>query len=238
MGRKLVLYTDGSVRSGGRAGVGVVVATEDGYPLKRLGEPLTEPVTVNECEYIALLTGLREALRLGADSVEVCLDSELVRQQVLGNWQCNHEHLRRLRDEARALLAQFQSWTLQRVESRFNPLAHTYANIASTQNRRRFFWQHPRKHGKGGKRSMIIEFAEHSPLPTGSYPARGGGRGTQERTVRRTAAIHLRGDQRRTRWASVAGVVQPVHQHQRQSSTAGRVPCWAKPPRGWTLASW
>lgn len=146
-GRHLLVYVDGSVRSGGRAGVGIVLATPDGYPLRRLGEPLDTPQSSNTAEYQALIRGLEEALRLGASSVEVYLDSELVRQQVLGNWECNYEHLRALRDRARELLSQFASWQLLRVESRFNPIAHTLANTASDQNRKRF-WQHPRFRGE------------------------------------------------------------------------------------------
>ncbi|GIV15860.1 MAG: hypothetical protein KatS3mg022_1295 [Armatimonadota bacterium] len=179
MGRKLVLYTDGSVRSGGRAGVGVVVADPDtGTPVRRFGKALTDPATVNEAEYIALLRGLRECLRLGATEVEVCLDSELVRQQVLGNWQCNHEHLRQLRDQCLELLQRFDRWELHRVPSASNPLAHTYANIASTQNRRRFFWQHPRKtvdidetqhKTEGGNDMKLVVTAQAQTLPDDVY---------------------------------------------------------------------
>ncbi|MGC8782943.1 MAG: reverse transcriptase-like protein [Armatimonadota bacterium] len=158
---KAVLYCDASVRYGGRAGIGVVVADADsGLPLKRWGEPLDTPATCNEAEYIALVRGLQECLRMGATSVEVYLDSALVYGQLVQGWQCHHEHLRRLRDEAQSLLEQFEHWSIERVPSAHNPLAHTYANIASLQNR------------KGGTRTMIVEFTEHTPLPTGSYPAR------------------------------------------------------------------
>lgn len=175
MTRHLVLYTDGSVRHGSRAGIGYVVATPDGFPLRRRGEPLPFPASVNEAEYYALISALREALRLGADSVECYLDSELVRQQVLGNWECNHEHLRRLRDEARALLERFQSWTLERVESERNVLAHTYATCASDQNRRHF-WKHPRKrltyertHHTGGTDTMRLVVTQNEVLPEDVY---------------------------------------------------------------------
>ncbi len=133
---RLLLFTDGSVRGNpGPAGIGVVVADENGMPLKRFGEQLP-PCTNNEAEYHALLRGLQECLRLGAGSVDVYMDSDLVRLQVLGDHQVNAPHLQALCEQVRELLQRFSHWTLQRIESERN-LAHTYANIASTQNRQK-----------------------------------------------------------------------------------------------------
>jgi ribonuclease HI len=136
MGVHLLLFCDGSVRGNpGPAGIGVVVADENGMPLKRFGEQLP-PCTNNEAEYHALVRGLHECLRLGASQVEVYMDSDLVRLQVLGNYQVNAPHLQALCEQARQLLQRFSAWRLERIESERN-LAHTYANIASTQNRQR-----------------------------------------------------------------------------------------------------
>jgi ribonuclease HI len=133
---RLLLFTDGSVRGNpGPAGIGVVVADENGMPLKRFGEQLP-PCTNNEAEYHALVRGLHECLRLGASQVEVYMDSDLVRLQVLGDYQVNAPHLQALCEQARQLLQRFSAWRLERIESERN-LAHTYANIASTQNRQR-----------------------------------------------------------------------------------------------------
>jgi len=174
----LLLYCDGSVRRGSRGGIGVVVADGDtGLPIRRFGEPLDTPQSSNTAEYFALLRGLQECLRLGATSVEVYLDSELVRQQVLGNWECNYDHLRALRDRARELLQQFQSWSLERVESRFNPMAHALAAAATEQNRKRFR-QHPRKRNEhkttstGGETTMILVVTHPELLEADVYPVR------------------------------------------------------------------
>jgi len=133
---RFILFCDGSVRGNpGPAGIGVVVADENGMPLKRFGEQLP-PCTNNEAEYHALVRGLHECLRLGASQVDVYMDSDLVRLQVLGNYQVNAPHLQALCEQARQLLQRFSAWRLERIESERN-LAHTYANIASTQNRQR-----------------------------------------------------------------------------------------------------
>ena len=172
----LLLFTDGSVRGNpGPAGIGVVVADENGMPLKRFGEQLP-PCTNNEAEYHALVRGLRECLRMGASHVEVYMDSDLVRLQVLGNYQVNAPHLQALCEQARQLLQRFTAWRLERIESERN-LAHTYANIASTQNRQR---PHAVRRGvgidtqhnitKGGSETMkLVVTAQAQTLPEDVY---------------------------------------------------------------------
>ena len=166
----LLLFTDGSVRGNpGPAGIGVVVADENGMPLKRFGEQLP-PCTNNEAEYH------RECLRLGASQVDVYMDSDLVRLQVLGNYQVNAPHLQALCEQARQLLQRFSAWRLERIESERN-LAHTYANIASTQNRQR---PHAVRRGvhidtqhnitKGGSETMkLVVTAQAQTLPEDVY---------------------------------------------------------------------
>ena len=172
----LLLFTDGSVRGNpGPAGIGVVVADENGMPLKRFGEQLP-PCTNNEAEYHALVRGLHECLRLGASQVDVYMDSDLVRLQVLGNYQVNAPHLQALCEQARQLLQRFSAWRLERIESERN-LAHTYANIASTQNRQR---PHAARRGvgidtqhnitKGGTDTMkLVVTAQAQTLPEDVY---------------------------------------------------------------------
>ena len=161
----LLLFTDGSVRGNpGPAGIGVVVADENGMPLKRFGEQLP-PCTNNEAEYH------RECLRLGASQVDVYMDSDLVRLQVLGDYQVNAPHLQALCEQARQLLQRFSAWRLERN------LAHTYANIASTQNRQR---PHAARRGvhidtqhnitKGGTETMkLVVTAQPQNLPEDVY---------------------------------------------------------------------
>jgi ribonuclease HI len=167
----LILFCDGSVRGNpGPAGIGVVVADENGMPLKRFGEQLP-PCTNNEAEYHALVRGLRECLRLGASQVDVYMDSDLVRLQVLGDYQVNAPHLQALCEQARQLLQRFSAWRLERIESERN-LAHTYANIASTQNRQRPQVHIDTQHNitKGGSQTMkLVVTAQAQTLPEDVY---------------------------------------------------------------------
>jgi len=173
---RFILFCDGSVRGNpGPAGIGVVVADENGMPLKRFGQQLP-PCTNNEAEYHALVRGLHECLRLGASQVDVYMDSDLVRLQVLGDYQVNAPHLQALCEQARQLLQRFSAWRLERIESERN-LAHTYANIASTQNRQR---PHAVRRGvhidtqhnitKGGTETMkLVVTAQAQTLPEDVY---------------------------------------------------------------------
>ena len=72
-------------------------------------------MTNNEAEYMALLAGLEAVLgRLEAqdqDPGEVLLevrgDSQLVVQQLNGNWKAKNPRMRALRDQARKLMERF-----------------------------------------------------------------------------------------------------------------------------------
>jgi ribonuclease HI len=173
---EIILFCDGSVRGNpGPAGIGVVVLDAQGNILRRFGEQIP-PCTNNEAEYHALVRGLHECLRLGASQVDVYMDSDLVRLQVLGNYQVNAPHLQALCEQARQLLQRFTAWRLERIESERN-LAHTYANIASTQNRQR---PHAVRRGvgidtqhnitKGGSETMkLVVTAQAQTLPEDVY---------------------------------------------------------------------
>ena len=72
-----------------------------------------EPLTNNEAEYHTLLTALRALRqrvsgRIGHVALVVRGDSQLVIQQVSGQWQVKELRLRPLCDEARQLLGEFK----------------------------------------------------------------------------------------------------------------------------------
>lgn len=77
----IILYTDGGARGNpGPAGIGVVIRS-DGQIVSRLKAAIGE-ATNNIAEYEAVILGLEEAKRLGAQEVDVRLDSELVASQL------------------------------------------------------------------------------------------------------------------------------------------------------------
>lgn len=84
---KLILHTDGGARGNpGPAGIGVVIQNEKGEILKEYAKYLGI-TTNNQAEYRAVILGLERALELGATSVEVVADSELLVRQANGEYK-------------------------------------------------------------------------------------------------------------------------------------------------------
>lgn len=106
---KVRLYTDAGARGNpGPSAYAAIICADDGKVMKQVARYIGE-ATNNEAEYTALVAGLEEALRLGADEVEVTSDSELMVRQVNGQYRMKAENLRPLLEEAQRLMARFKS---------------------------------------------------------------------------------------------------------------------------------
>ena len=90
------LFFDGASRSNpdGKivAGVGVVLISPQNYVLPRAFS-LTEPCTNNVAEYNALLIGMQLAQELGVKYLEAYGDSQLIVNQVRGEYEVRNEDL-------------------------------------------------------------------------------------------------------------------------------------------------
>jgi ribonuclease HI len=128
--RRVVIHTDGACRGNpGISGAGVVVTAEDGRVLSRIARFLGQ-MTNNMAEYTALLIGLKEAQRLGAEEVTVRSDSELLVRQLNGRYRVKSEGLRILFDSATDLLRSFKRWRAVHVPREQNQEADRLANEA------------------------------------------------------------------------------------------------------------
>jgi len=99
MRQKITIYTDGGSRGNpGPAGVGAVVKNEKGQTIKELSKFLGT-MTNNEAEYEAVILGLLGFKRLVGKKelknydIEVKMDSELVSEQLSGNYQIKKSNL-------------------------------------------------------------------------------------------------------------------------------------------------
>jgi ribonuclease HI len=127
---RLVLYTDGAARGNpGPAGAGVRVESPDGTAIDELAEYLGE-TTNNVAEYHALLIGLERARALGAASVEVRSDSELLVRQMTGEYKVKNAGLKELVTRARTLERAFRSVAYVHVRREKNRCADRLANLA------------------------------------------------------------------------------------------------------------
>jgi ribonuclease HI len=114
-----VVKFDGGTRpdNPGPSAIGYIVETdnwtEEGS--EHIGES-----TNNEAEYHALIRGLEVAAKQGYTGVEARGDSQLVVRQVTGDWQTNEQHLRELRDRARELAEEFETFEIVWVDREEN----------------------------------------------------------------------------------------------------------------------
>jgi ribonuclease HI len=108
------------------------VTGPDGEPLAERAEYIGE-ATNNVAEYRAVLLGLALARSLGAESVELVNDSELVARQIGGQYRVKNPGLRPLWQETMAALRDFDSWWVRNVPRAENAEADALVNQALDQ---------------------------------------------------------------------------------------------------------
>lgn len=130
MNQTLTLQFDGGSRGNpGPAGVGIVLRAEDHTPVLTLGRFIGK-ATNNVAEYRALITGLQEALKLGAKRIYVLGDSELIVKQMKGQYRVKSPDLFPLYEEAQQLIRQFEQAKIDHNLREKNKLADKLANLA------------------------------------------------------------------------------------------------------------
>jgi ribonuclease H / adenosylcobalamin/alpha-ribazole phosphatase len=127
--RVLVEADGGSRGNPGPAGAGAVVKDSTGAVLAERAVVLGE-TTNNVAEYRGLIAGLQAARELGADEVDVRMDSKLVVEQMAGRWKVKHANLQPLAAEARGLVAQFGRVGFEWIPRAQNSHADRLANEA------------------------------------------------------------------------------------------------------------
>jgi len=126
-GKRLTIRSDGaSLGNPGPAAIGVVVEGEGGVVSeiwRRIGE-----TTNNRAEYMALIAGLEQAAKLGAEAVDLKLDSQLIVRQLKGEYRSKELIL--LYQQTLRLLRGFKSYTIEHVPNQDNRVAHALAKRA------------------------------------------------------------------------------------------------------------
>jgi probable phosphoglycerate mutase len=86
--------------------------------------------TNNVAEWTAVVRAIELAQELGADVVDLFLDSQLIVEQLHGRWRVKDAKLQPLAAEARRRLASLRRWSASHVPRRFNATADALANEA------------------------------------------------------------------------------------------------------------
>lgn len=91
MPKKITIYTDGGARGNpGPAGIGVVLNYKG---KQKTFKKFIGTATNNQAEYQAVIFGLQKAKELGAEQVDIFLDSELVQQQLCQKYKIKNPEL-------------------------------------------------------------------------------------------------------------------------------------------------
>jgi ribonuclease HI len=126
----VTIYTDGASRGNpGPAAIGYVIKPGDGAAVE-VGECLPRHTTNNVAEYTALIRALEHARTLGAKSVSVFTDSELMVKQIKGQYQVKNEKLRPLYEQVLDLKAEFDAVKVEHVRREQNRRADELCNEA------------------------------------------------------------------------------------------------------------
>jgi ribonuclease HI len=126
----LNLYTDGACRGNpGQGGAGAVLIDEEGNIFATQKTALGV-CTNNIAEYKALILGLEEALKRKCRCLHIFLDSELLVNQINGQYKVKNENLRGLMREVKKLLSYLDSFTVRHIERSQNHIADKLANDA------------------------------------------------------------------------------------------------------------
>lgn len=128
---KVIVEADGGSRGNpGPAGFGCVVWAEDHANVLAQHCQAIGVATNNVAEYRGLIAGLEQARRLGADEVDVRMDSKLIVEQMSGRWKVKHPALAELHQQARALASTFGFVRFSWIPREQNTYADRLANEA------------------------------------------------------------------------------------------------------------
>jgi ribonuclease H / adenosylcobalamin/alpha-ribazole phosphatase len=180
---RVVLEADGGSRGNpGPAGYGAVV--RDAVTGAVLAERAAAigTATNNVAEYGGLIAGLQAARELGADDVEVRMDSKLVVEQMSGRWKVKHPSMQPLAREAAGLVRELGRVRFSWIPRAENAHADRLANEAMDAASRGETWQpdateqwlganDPSR--RGAERPAAAESAEPEPAASlhGTAPA-------------------------------------------------------------------
>ena len=126
----VVIYTDGACRGNpGPSGIGASIENENGDEIATVSSYIGNG-TNNRAEYIAAIEGVKKAIQLQAEEIELRMDSLLVVRQVEGLWKIKHPSLKILNLELKHALNSLKKWRVKHVPREKNQRADSLANMA------------------------------------------------------------------------------------------------------------
>jgi len=128
--KRLLIYIDGAARGNpGPAGIGVVILDENRQKVKDYSKYLGK-ATNNIAEYNALVYALQEVHMLGVKDVVLHMDSELVANQLKGEFRVKNNNIKPLFEQAIHLINGLDKIEIKHIDRSLNKDADKLANKA------------------------------------------------------------------------------------------------------------
>jgi len=128
--KRVVICADGaSLGNPGLAAIGATIKDEQGRLIGHISRRIGT-TTNNQAEYRALVAALEEAIRLGANQVDISLDSQLIVRQISGEYRVRKAALKPLYHRVKQLQGLVKGSTITYIPRQQNIEAHNLANMA------------------------------------------------------------------------------------------------------------
>ena len=129
MSTYIMKFDGGSRGNPGLCGIGAVLY-KNNNEIWSTSEIVSKHNTNNFAEYKALISGLNKASELKIKDLHVIGDSQLVLNQVFGDWNVKNKQLKQLHNEASQYVNKFETISFNHVKRNNNKRADELANIA------------------------------------------------------------------------------------------------------------
>ena len=128
------VFVDGASRGNpGPAAIGAALYASSGEKIAEVSRTIGE-TTNNVAEYLGVIYGLEEAFLLGARSVKVKTDSQLIARQLNGVYKVRDGNIKMFFDIARSLFRFFETVEIAEIPREENKIADLLANRALDSN--------------------------------------------------------------------------------------------------------
>ncbi|XP_042499339.1 uncharacterized protein LOC122077455 [Macadamia integrifolia] len=127
--RKWALFVDGSSTTA-RSGAGLVLKSPEEFTI-HYALRFAFPATNNEAEYEALIAGIKLAKAVMTDDLVAHSDSQLIVNQVNGQYEAKEERMAMYLKEVRRLVSSFGTFAMVQIPRQENALADALSKLAT-----------------------------------------------------------------------------------------------------------
>ena len=128
--KKMIIHADGASRGNpGPAAIGATIKDEQGKLIACISQGIGR-TTNNQAEYRAVIAALEKAIRLGAEEVDINLDSQLVVKQISGEYRVKKPALKPLYQQVKQRQSLLKGFSIAYIPRRQNKEADRLASRA------------------------------------------------------------------------------------------------------------